>query len=38
MDGVQYDVYAPISSNPHNFIRVIAKKGSQVQGGGWFLT
>ncbi|MEU0316764.1 DNRLRE domain-containing protein [Nocardioides sp. NPDC006273] len=34
VDGMQYDVYTPTSSNPNNIIRGIAKKGSQVQGGG----
>ncbi|MER7606968.1 DNRLRE domain-containing protein [Nocardioides sp. NPDC127503] len=34
VDGLQYDVYTPTSSNPNSIIRAIAKKGSQVQGGG----
>ncbi|WP_454859219.1 RHS repeat-associated core domain-containing protein [Promicromonospora soli] len=34
VDGVQWDVYTPTSGSATNIIRAIAKKGSQVQGGG----
>jgi len=34
VDGVRYDVYTPRSSNPNRIIGEIARKGSQVQGGG----
>jgi RHS repeat-associated protein len=34
VDGVPYDVYTPITSNPDNVILGIAEKGPQVQGGG----
>lgn len=34
VDGAQWDVYTPTSKNPQSIIRAIAKKGTQVQGGG----
>ena len=34
VNGVQWDVYSPVSSNPSAIISAIAKKGSQVPGGG----
>jgi filamentous hemagglutinin len=34
VNGVRYDVYTPTSINPSRIIGAIAKKSSQVQGGG----
>ncbi|QGQ18436.1 hypothetical protein GC089_03160 [Cellulomonas sp. JZ18] len=34
VDGVQWDVYTPTTRNPSAIISAIAKKGSQVPGGG----
>lgn len=34
VDGVPYDVYTPTTGNLDNIVSAIAKKGSQVNGGG----
>jgi hypothetical protein len=34
VDGAQWDVYTPTTTNPTNIIRAIGKKGGQVTGGG----
>jgi hypothetical protein len=34
VDGVQWDVYSPTTGNPNAIVSAVARKGSQVPGGG----